>query len=426
MEFGLRGSHRIVYTYVIREFLLSLLVAFIFFFFIFFINQLLLLAQKILLKNVRLSSVLKLVIFAIPQILLYTLPFSSLSASSMVIGEFTSHNEILALRACGIPLRHLYLPIMVCALILSGITFCVADIMLPVSSQSYRTIYSELLQDLPTMELDSYSVNKVGNKILVTGQVDGDTVYDLVMLDTAGQSGGTVISAARAKVVLIDIDNLMYRLDLENPVLIKTDSKSMEEFTFSSSSELSYVLDFSSQKQRMTDVTPSQMTSAQLRKQIALREQDMREDLQVLENRKRSLTNSISQNLRDMINERTGIDRLVEVIRLDDELSSLDERMMVNFYLQYYRAELHKKMALSAACFFLVFITFPLSLFRIKHGRLFGFGLSLLVACAYWFMLFFAQTQILDVSFNPGILIWAPDLIIFTIALALMGLMRRA
>ncbi|MDD5075576.1 MAG: LptF/LptG family permease, partial [Sphaerochaetaceae bacterium] len=206
MEFGLRGSHRIVYTYVIREFLLSLLVAFIFFFFIFFINQLLLLAQKILLKNVRLSSVLKLVIFAIPQILLYTLPFSSLSASSMVIGEFTSHNEILALRACGIPLRHLYLPIMVCALILSGITFCVADIMLPVSSQSYRTIYSELLQDLPTMELDSYSVNKVGNTILVTGQVDGDTVYDLVMLDTAGQSGGTVISAARAKVVLIDID----------------------------------------------------------------------------------------------------------------------------------------------------------------------------------------------------------------------------
>jgi len=41
-----------VYRHVGREYLLSFVVAFMFFFFIFFINQILLIAQRILLKNV--------------------------------------------------------------------------------------------------------------------------------------------------------------------------------------------------------------------------------------------------------------------------------------------------------------------------------------------------------------------------------------
>ena len=76
-----RASYRIVSIYVLREFALSLLVSFIFFFFIFFINQILLLAQKILIKNVDIGSVLRLIGLAIPQILLYTIPFLSLTAS---------------------------------------------------------------------------------------------------------------------------------------------------------------------------------------------------------------------------------------------------------------------------------------------------------------------------------------------------------
>ena len=70
MEGGSRSTYRILRIYVMRSFLVSLFVAFSFFFFVFFINQLLLFAQRILLKNVDILSVLKLVVLSLPQILL--------------------------------------------------------------------------------------------------------------------------------------------------------------------------------------------------------------------------------------------------------------------------------------------------------------------------------------------------------------------
>ncbi|MEA4860835.1 MAG: LptF/LptG family permease, partial [Sphaerochaeta sp.] len=104
---------RLVYSHVGREYLLSFVVAFFFFFFIFFINQILLIAQRILLKQVDYFSVLQLVLLSIPQFLLYTFPFSSLTASSMVIGDLSGNNEILAIRSSGISLKHVFFPIII-------------------------------------------------------------------------------------------------------------------------------------------------------------------------------------------------------------------------------------------------------------------------------------------------------------------------
>ena len=116
---------------------------------------------------------------------------------------------------------------------------------------------------------------------------------------------------------------------------------------------------------------------------------------------------------------------LGEIVSLESEILILEKKPEINFYLQYYRAELHKKFALAASCFILVFITFPLSFMRLKHGRLFGFGLSLLVAAAYWFLLFFAQKQVLNFSFNPAYLIWFPNFLMALVAFILLFRRRR-
>ena len=65
-----RGNYWLLYRYVGREYIFSFIVAFMFFFFIFFVNQILVLAQKILLKNVNVTDVIMLVIFSIPQFLM--------------------------------------------------------------------------------------------------------------------------------------------------------------------------------------------------------------------------------------------------------------------------------------------------------------------------------------------------------------------
>ncbi|MDD4219800.1 MAG: LptF/LptG family permease [Sphaerochaetaceae bacterium] len=413
------STFTILRGYVLREFLLSLLVAFLFFFFIFFINQLLLFAQKILLKNVNLWSVLQLVALSVPQILLYTIPFSTLSAASMVIGDLSARNEILALRTVGISLRRMFEIIAFMALLLAFLTFFVADVMLPWSHQRFKVLYAELLRDLPTMEIESYAVNQIGDIILVTGEVKGTVIKTLVLIDTAESQ---VITASEGEVTLIDLNSFLYRLDVSNPVILKAESSSVESFTLADAEKMTYYLDFSNQIARFSDVTPSQLSTRDLLASIAVRKQDLEQSKSTKISAMRTLQEQRAQLLRELPADNSLVQQILDVER---EIASLEKKKDQNFYLQYYWAELHKKIALSASCFILVFITFPLSFLRLKHGRLFGFGLSLLVASSYWFLLFFAQTKILDVTINPGYLIWAPNLIIALAATLLLLAKRR-
>jgi len=275
------------------------------------------------------------------------------------------------------------------------------------------------------MELDPYSVNKVGDKILVTGEVKDNLIKDLVLFDISNQSDSKVISAFSAAVELVDLDRYIYRLDLREPVVLQTDNLSIEEFSLAHAAEMIYYLDLSDQITRFTDVTPSQLSTRDLLDAIEIRKVEVDKEFDKVNASIAALQTRLATVIRSLESGQSGKADIKELLGIEQELIQASQQRVVNFYLQYYRAEMHKKFALSAGCFFLVFITFPLSFFRMKHGRLFGFGLSMFVACIYWFLLFFAQTKILDISFSPGFLIWAPNAIMFIIALALLTRLRR-
>lgn len=189
--------HWLVYRHVGREYLLAFIVAFTFFFFIFFINQILLIAQRILLKNVDFLAVFRLILLSVPQFLLYTFPFSSLTASSMVIGDLSSSNEILAMRASGISMRRIFIPIIAISILFSCATFLTADKALPWSTRQYKTLYTELMRDLPTLELTSNSTNTIGERVMVNKEVSGSTVHDIILFDLANKGNSQVLSSPK-------------------------------------------------------------------------------------------------------------------------------------------------------------------------------------------------------------------------------------
>ena len=56
------SSSRLLSSYVLKEFLKSFIVAFLYFFAIFFVNTILLLVQKILLKNISVPTMVEMVL----------------------------------------------------------------------------------------------------------------------------------------------------------------------------------------------------------------------------------------------------------------------------------------------------------------------------------------------------------------------------
>ena len=419
-----RKGYSKLYCYVGKEYLLSFIVAFFFFFFIFFVNQILVLAEKILLKNVNITDVLMLVVLTIPQFLMYTMPFSSLASASMVIGNLSSQNEVLALRSCGIQTGKIFVPIVVLSLGLSVSTLFIADRMIPYTTEKYKELYSQVLQSIPTLELESYSSTTFGDRVISNGLVDGNTVYDVLIFDDTDSSDSRVVMADKGTFSVVDIDRFIYKIELENPRILQTDSSSVQSYSMASAEHMTMYLNLSSEASGSVSITPSQMSIRQLLTLVSERESDQK---QALTRRDEDIADSVSTLAESLFTAEQGTvgSNVSDLTREVRYIKSIEGYNTYSFYYQYYRTELQKKVALSFACTFLVFIAFPISFFRVKNGRLLGFGLSMLIACMYWFLLYYMHTEAIMTGLHPAFFIWFPDALVFIVGVILILRLRR-
>ena len=421
--FKRRKRNTILYFHISREFLLNFLVSFIFFFFIFFINQILLLVKKVLLKNVDIYSMLILVLCAIPQFLQYVIPFSTLSASSMVLGDLGANNELLALRSLGIPMRRVYSVLIVLALMLTCVTFHVSDTLMPQSQKVYKQLLGDIMRDLPTFELTANGTNTVGNIVLVNQDVEGNRIEDILLFNNESRPAQTLY-AREGILELTDSERFIYRLDLDDVSLLLSEDD-ISSWSYAQSENATLYLNFSDQIPALTGDSPSNLSNAELSVLIKEKEAEQKDNVERFHRNRTEIKTSIASRL-DSI-ERYE-DYLIEKNNIESRLHELDiygDKEPVGFYYQYYVAEWHKKYVLSFACLCLTIVTFPLSFIKIRYGRLFGFGLSLLFAVAYWYILFFSQLKIFDVSFSSAWLMWICDAVMLLFGTVLLVLKRK-
>lgn len=415
-----RGRYGLLYAYVGREYLLSFAVAFLFFFFIFFINQILVLAQRILLRNVNLPDVLLLVVYSIPQFLMYTMPFSSLASASMVIGNLSSQNEILALRSAGVHLNKIFRPILIISLVFSSLTLIIANRMIPYTTKLYKELYSNIIQSVPTLEIKSYSSTKFGKKVISNGLAEGNVLHDVLIFEDSDKKESRVVSAKEGRITVIDINRSLYRIDLTEPRVLLTDSFSLESYSLASASEMSLYLDLSSAVSGYVNITPSQMSVSELYEAAS----QLKDEQNRMEFNRGSEISGAAQKLGEALMSlekgNAGTFAVPEILGKGRDLKNSQSAAGYSFYYQYYRSELQKKIALSLACTFLVFIAFPLSFFRVRYGRLIGFGLSMFIAAAYWFFLYFMHVKAISSPLHPAFFIWAPDAVVFAAGLLLL------
>src|SRR3990167_3819703 len=109
----------ILRNYCLRELLPPFLMSLFLVTFIFMVGNLFDLADLLVNKGVSIFDVIKLIILMIPSLLGFILPTSALASVLLVFGGFAQNNEITAMRASGIHLFRLMLPILPSAIFLS-------------------------------------------------------------------------------------------------------------------------------------------------------------------------------------------------------------------------------------------------------------------------------------------------------------------
>ena len=421
-----RSTSRLLSSYVLKEFLKSFFVAFLFFFAIFFVNTILLLVQKILLKNISVSTMVEMVLLYMPQFLVYTFPFATLTSSSMVLGDMASSNELLAMKSLGISSYRVYAPLVIASVVLSVMTFITADVLQPYTSVIYRDKLAVLMAEMPTMEIESNTINSVGNIMLSNGKAEGSVIEDLLLISKDEEKYNKSVYSSKGEMTIVDPVSFVYSLDLDKPSILLTSRDEINTYAYAMAEKGRIYLDFSSQVPSLTSSSPVNLSSKDLLSTIKERNNIQNNDRSYYYKEKENTYFKFSSLIEELGKKSVDDEYIVSTIdQINKEDGYLGD-LPVNFYGQYYKSELTKKIALSIACTVLTLITLPLSNVRVRHGKLTGFAVAIVVAVSYWYMLFGAQLMIFNITSSPYLLILAPDIFITIIAFILLFIYRKA
>ena len=421
-----RSTSRLLSSYVLKEFLKSFFVAFLFFFAIFFVNTILLLVQKILLKNISVSTMVEMVLLYMPQFLVYTFPFATLTSSSMVLGDMASSNELLAMKSLGISSYRVYAPLVIASVVLSVTTFITADVLQPYTSVIYRDKLAVLMAEMPTMEIESNTINSVGNIMLSNGKAEGSVIEDLLLISKDEEKYNKSVYSSKGEMTIVDPVSFVYSLDLDKPSILLTSRDEINTYAYAMAEKGRIYLDFSSQVPSLTSSSPVNLSSKDLLSTIKERDNIQNNDRSYYYKEKENTYFKLSSLIEELGKKSVDDEYIVSTIdQINKEDGYLGD-LPVNFYGQYYKSELTKKIALSIACTVLTLITLPLSNVRVRHGKLTGFAVAIVVAVSYWYMLFGAQLMIFNITSSPYLLILAPDIFITIIAFILLFIYRKA
>jgi len=137
-------------------------------------------------KGLDIGVIAELLLYASATFVPMALPISVLFASIMTMGNFGEKYELVAMKAGGISVRRIMLPMALVALLMTGVAFYFANNVLPVAMYRYRVTLYDIQRKKPAVsirpseyydEIDGYVI-RVNHK-----DPDGRTMRDIIIYD---------------------------------------------------------------------------------------------------------------------------------------------------------------------------------------------------------------------------------------------------
>lgn len=352
---------KILRNYFLKEFFGPLFLALGVLTFVMILGNLIKIADLVINKGVDIYSVFKLLIFMIPYLLTYTLPIAALTAILLSMGRFSSDNEIVAIRACGINIFGLLCPLLTVGIILSLLLVVFNDKVIPYAHFGTRKTLMEVGVKNPTAALEpGVFIDSFEKYILFIYRIDENKLYNIRIYEPQGNKPTRTIVAKRGEFIAIPEKNIV-KLKLIDGTTDEPDPSNPTNF---------YKLNFK------TYFITLNLTQAQKTKNLDKKPKDM--TLQELNTEIKKLT-----------------------------AEGIDPTPLIT--------EKHVKVSLAFSCFVFILLGASLAIITRRREKSINFGISVLIAGFYYLLFIAAEALSLQGSLNPAIAMWLPNLILGSI-----------
>jgi lipopolysaccharide export system permease protein len=400
--------------YLLKETLFAFFVSFLFFFIIFFVNQLLLMAREILSKKVPFQQVALLVMYSIPSVIALSTPYATLVGTLMTIGRMNTDNEILVMLSSGLSYRNIFIPTLFVGILVSLASFAVNDIMLPAGTIEFTKLYKRITASTPALELEANSVKKFKDTVVITGNVSGRKISDLIILDKTSDGERRVIMAKNAE--FVDAGKEGLRLNMENAFIQSTKESAYNDYDYAQSGRLSYRIEQADFIEAVSTISPREMSSRDVLAEIKDKEGTLHSTLFDRYNRLLGAELVLEDALRGGINTRNWMQRttLMQNFLREYQLTS---SLKTDRVLSVWQLEFYKKFSIPFGSLCFIFLAVPLGLLAKKSGQTVGFILGIIISVIYWALLLGGQNMGIRLGYSPFWTMWLPNIITFVIGI---------
>lgn len=170
-------------------------------------------------KGLEFSVIAELLMYASATFVPMALPIAVLFASIMTMGNFGEKYELVAMKAGGISISRVMMPMAIVVLLLSGVAFYFANNVMPTAMLKYRMTLYDITRKKPAVnirpgeyykDIEGYVI-RVGSK-----DPDGRILHDVVIYDHSNGMSETSVIVAKQGVMQASADNRYLRFTLND------------------------------------------------------------------------------------------------------------------------------------------------------------------------------------------------------------------
>lgn len=219
---------RILRNYILSECVIPFFLALGVLTCIFLLGNLIQLTHLVINKGVSLATIGRVFLLYVPVLLGYTLPIACLVGVTLAFGRLSADNEIIAIRASGIYLRDLLIPLIVIGAIFSLGLFILNDRVIPYAHHEQKKMLKELGTRNPTALLEpGIFITSFDKQIIFIHRIEDNRLFNVTIYQPQpdGKPTRTIIASrgefspvpGKDQILLKLMDGTSDEPDLKNP-----------------------------------------------------------------------------------------------------------------------------------------------------------------------------------------------------------------
>ncbi len=350
---------KIISRYIFKEIAFPFIIILFVLTFVLLMGKTLQIMDLMVNKGISTFTISKLVVFLLPSFMMFTIPIALLIAILIGMGRLSSDNEITVLKASGISLIQLYLPVAVASLITFVFTIIISYFLVPQSNFATKRLLFDIAQQNASIGIKEKIFNADFKGIILYAEkipLEGDYMEGVIVSDNriVNETNTTI---AKKAFLVSDPQSFTVKLRLENGSThtVSPDLKNYRKIDFKT-----YDINLD-----MTDSIAS-----------------------VSETAKSSTDMTMSELLSKM--KKPGI----------------DDAMFRELAI-----EVHKKFSIPLSCIFFGILALPLGIKSHRAVKSRGFAVGIIIVSLYYLLRIGGEGLVETGRLTPEIGVWTPNLV---------------